>query len=50
MVQKPRQNIKMIEVGRIKFFGHIFCHKTSIINILEGEKRKRTTTTHIWGV
>jgi len=36
MVHELRQIIKMIEIRRIKFFGHVMQHNTFIINIMEG--------------
>jgi len=35
MVLETRQVIKMIEIRRIKYFGHVMPHNTFIFNIVD---------------
>lgn len=37
MIEEPRQIIKMMEIRKTKFFGHIMRHNTFITNITEGK-------------
>jgi len=37
MIEEPRQIIKMMEIRKTKFFGHIMRHNTLITNIMGGK-------------
>ena len=37
LIKEPRQIIRMMEIRKTKFFGHIMRHNTLITNIMEGK-------------